>query len=41
VDAGAGIRLGLPGAGGTVRADVATALRHGGTRWSFVYDPRD
>ena len=39
VDAGAGVRLALPGAPGTFRADVATGLRHGGTRWSFVYEP--
>ena len=24
---------------GVLRADVATGLRHGGTRWSFVYEP--
>jgi hypothetical protein len=40
VDAGVGVRLALPGAPGTLRADVATGLRHGGTRWSFVYEPR-
>ena len=40
VDAGVGLRLALPGAPGTFRADVATGLRHGGTRWSFVYDPQ-
>jgi hypothetical protein len=40
IDAGVGLRLALPGAPGTVRADVATGLRHGGTRWSFVYEPR-
>jgi hypothetical protein len=40
VDAGVGIRIALPGAPGTLRADVATGLRHGGTRWSFVYEPR-
>lgn len=40
VDAGVGVRLALPGAPGTFRADVATGLRHGGTRWSFVYDPQ-
>ncbi len=39
VDAGAGVRLALPGISGTVRADVATGLRHGGTKWSFVYEP--
>ena len=39
VDVGAGLRLALPGSSGTVRADVATGLRHGGTRWSFVYEP--
>jgi hypothetical protein len=38
VDAGVGLRLALPGAG-TIRADVATGLNHGGTRWSFVYEP--
>jgi hypothetical protein len=40
IDAGVGVRLALPGAPGTLRADVATGLRHGGTRWSFVYEPR-
>ena len=40
VDAGVGVRIALPGAPGTLRADVATGLRHGGTRWSFVYEPR-
>ncbi|MGH9239505.1 MAG: papain-like cysteine protease family protein [Vicinamibacterales bacterium] len=40
VDAGVGVRLALPGAPGSFRADVATGLRHGGTRWSFVYDPQ-
>ena len=39
VDAGVGVRLALPGAPGIFRADVATGLRHGGTRWSFVYEP--
>ena len=39
VDAGVGLRLALPGASGIIRADVATGLRHGGTRWSFVYEP--
>lgn len=39
VDAGVGIRLSLPGVAGVVRADVATGLRHGGTRWSVVYEP--
>ena len=39
VDAGVGVRLSLPGVAGVVRADVATGLRHGGTRWSVVYDP--
>jgi hypothetical protein len=39
VDAGVGLRLALPGAPGTFRADVATGLSHGGTRWSFVYEP--
>jgi hypothetical protein len=38
VDAGIGLRVALPGAG-VVRADVATGLRSGGTRWSFVYEP--
>lgn len=38
VDAGVGLRLALPGAG-TLRADVANGLNHGGTRWSFVYEP--
>ena len=38
VDGGVGFRLALPGAG-IIRADVATGLRHGGTRWSFVYEP--
>ena len=38
VDAGLGLRIALPGAG-VMRADVATGLRHGGTRWSFVYEP--
>jgi predicted double-glycine peptidase len=38
VDAGIGLRVALPGAG-TIRGDVATGLRHGGTRWSFVYEP--
>jgi hypothetical protein len=37
VDAGVGVRVALPGAG-TLRADVARGLRHGGTRWSFVYE---
>ena len=41
VDAGVGFRLALPGVAGVVRADVATGLRHGGTRWSFVYEPGD
>ena len=39
VDAGVGLRLALPGASGIIRADVATGLRHGGTRWSVVYEP--
>jgi hypothetical protein len=39
VDAGVGLRLALPGASGTFRVDVANGLRHGGTRWSFVYEP--
>ena len=39
VDAGIGFRVALPGAG-TVRADVASGLRHGGTKWSVVYEPR-
>jgi peptidase C39-like protein len=39
VDAGIGLRLALPGTAGTMRADVATGLAHGGTRWSFVYEP--
>jgi hypothetical protein len=39
VDAGVGLRLALPGLSGLVRADIATGLRHGGTRWSFVYEP--
>ena len=39
VDTGVGFRLALPGLSGVVRADVATGLRHGGTRWSFVYAP--
>lgn len=38
VDAGIGVRLALPGAG-TVRADVANGMRHGGMRWSLVYEP--
>ena len=38
VDAGIGLRIALPGAG-TIRADVANGLRHGGTRWSFAYEP--
>jgi hypothetical protein len=38
VDAGVGLRIALPGAG-TIRADVANGLRHGGTRWTFVYEP--
>jgi hypothetical protein len=37
VDAGIGVRVALPGAG-TFRTDAATALLHGGTRWSFVYE---
>ena len=41
VDAGVGLRLALPGIAGVMRADVATGLRHGGTRWSFVYEPGD
>jgi peptidase C39-like protein len=39
VDAGIGFRVALPGEG-TVRADVASGLRHGGTKWSVVYEPR-
>jgi hypothetical protein len=39
VDAGVGLRIALPGAPGMFRADVATGLRRGGTRWSFVYEP--
>jgi hypothetical protein len=39
VDAGVGLRLALPGLAGVVRADVATGLLHGGTRWSFVLEP--
>jgi hypothetical protein len=39
VDAGIGFRLALPGVAGVVRADVAAGLRHGGTKWSFVYEP--
>ena len=38
VDAGVGLRLALPGAG-TIRADVANGLLHGGARWTFVYEP--
>jgi len=38
VDAGVGLRFALPGAG-TIRADMANGLIHGGTRWSFVYEP--
>ena len=38
VDAGVGLRIALPGAG-TLHADVANGLRHGGTRWTFVYEP--
>ena len=38
VDAGVGLRVGVPG-GGILRADVAAALSHGGTRWSVVYAP--
>jgi len=40
VDAGVGFRIALPGAG-SLRADVASGLRHGGTRWSFVYERQD
>ena len=39
VDAGVGFRAALPGVAGIIRADVATGLLHGGTRWSFVYEP--
>jgi hypothetical protein len=39
VDAGIGARLGVPGVPGIIRADVATGLRNGGTRWSVVYEP--
>jgi hypothetical protein len=39
VDAGIGLRLALPGESGILRADVATGLAHGATRWSFVYEP--
>lgn len=39
LDTGVGLRLALPGLSGVVRADVATGLSHGGTRWSFVYEP--
>jgi hypothetical protein len=39
VDVGTGIRIALPGSSGIVRGDVATGLRHGGTRWSVVYEP--
>ena len=37
VDAGIGVRVGLPGLG-IIRTDVASGLLHGGTRWSFVYE---
>ena len=39
VDAGAGIRLAVPGTSGTFRADVAKGLRDGATTFSFVYEP--
>jgi len=38
-DLGAGVRLALPGVGGTFRADLARGLRDGATTFSFVYEP--
>jgi hypothetical protein len=39
VDVGAGVRLALPGVGGTFRGDLARGLRDGATTLSFVYEP--
>lgn len=39
VDAGAGLRVAVPGLPGTFRADVARGLRDGATAFSFVYEP--
>jgi hypothetical protein len=39
VDAGAGLRLAVPGTSGTFRADVARGLRDAATTFSFVYEP--
>jgi len=39
VDAGLGMRLGLPGMAGSFRVDVARGLGDGATAVSFVYEP--
>jgi predicted double-glycine peptidase len=39
VDAGGGLRVGVPGVSGTFRADLARGLRDGATTFSFVYEP--
>lgn len=39
IDAGVGIRLGLPGVRGVVRLDLAKGLRDGATAFSVAYDP--
>jgi hypothetical protein len=39
VDAGAGVRLAIPGLRGTFRVDGARGLRDGATALSFVYEP--
>jgi hypothetical protein len=39
VDVGAGVRAAVPGAGGTLRVDVAKGLRDGDLRVSFGFEP--
>lgn len=39
VDVGAGVRAAVPGAGGTLRVDVAKGLRDGDVRVSFGFEP--
>ena len=39
VDVGAGVRAAVPGAGGTLRVDVAKGLRDGDMRLSFGFEP--
>ncbi len=39
VDAGLGLRVGVPGGRGTIRIDAAQGLVNGDTKFSFVYEP--